>query len=230
MNSIEKIIAKLRRPPAAHNWVKNIRPRRDDTAFALRNFAVNPPRISLQQVSRILAQIVIDDLSLEDALRCTLGIKDPSVRERAKPIIRAFHAYARGHGWTGIEVFKDLVAHYHVAAGVKVPVKPTFVINQDGVLVPYFVICWVKMDLTIYQRRILSTMIYDAILTLEEFLGSDAVIVCTPRCAFSRSEREVVSWKVSDFPVLSDDEKQDLFDRYAGALEDAEEMIIELLS
>jgi hypothetical protein len=122
-----------------------------------------------------------------------------------------------------------MMEFYPVSAGVRVPVRPSFVLNENGRLVPYFLICWAKMDLTIYQRRILSTLISEAILTLEEFQRSDAVIVCTPVARFSKKERQVYQWSVSDFPVLEDDEKQSLFDRYAGAMADAERMLIESL-
>jgi len=122
-----------------------------------------------------------------------------------------------------------MVEFYPVAAGVRVPVKPTFVLNEDGRLTPYFLICWAKMDFTVHQRSLLTTLITEAILTLEEFRGSDAVIICTPLAPYSKKERQVITWRASDFPILSDDEKQSIFDRYAGALDDAERMIVESL-
>jgi hypothetical protein len=229
MKPATKIIEKLRRPPAAHNWVRNIRPRRDDTAFALYNFAINPPRTSLMAILSICAQIVIDGITFDQALKCAEAIRNPASRERAKWIIRAFQPFVEKHGWCGIQVFRDMVEYYQVSGLVRVPVKPTFVLNVDGKLVPYFVICWAQMNLTIYQRRILSTLIEGAILSLEDFAGSDAVIVCTPLAPYSKKERQVMHWKVSDFPSLDDDEKQRLFDRYAGAMDDAEKMLIESL-
>lgn len=229
MKSAASIIAKLRKPPAVHNWVKNVRSRRDETAFALRNFALNPPRTSLFAATAICTQIVVDQISLEQALRCAIGIKDLAARERAIWIARAFFSEAQKHGWTGIQVFRDMIEFYPVAAGVRVPVRPTFVINEDGKLTPYFLICWTKMDLSSYQKRILSTLIAEAILSLEEFEGSDAIIVCTPLAPYSKKERQIVMWKTSAFPCLDDDEKKTLFDRYAAALNDAEKMIIESL-
>ena len=227
MSSVSKIIDKLRKPPAVHNWVKNIRLRRDDTAFALHNFATNPPRTSLLSAVAICTQIVVDGISLEQAIACTSSIKDPGSRERAKWIARTFHPYAVAAGWRGIQVFRDMQEFYPVSAGVRVPVKPTFVINDNGRLVPYFLICWAKLDLTHYQRRILSTLITEAILSLEEFEGSEAHVVCTPLAPYSKLERTVKTWRVSEYEPLGDTEKQSLFDRYAGALDDAERMIIE---
>jgi hypothetical protein len=230
MKSATEIIAKLRKPPAAHNWVKTMWPRQDDTAQALHRFAINPPRTSLLQTVGICTQIVVDGISLEQALKCVDGIKDPAAADRARWILKAFYPFAKEHGWEGIQIFRDMVEFYKVSAGVRVPVKPAFVLNDDGKLTPYFLICWSRMDLTVYQRCILSTLITEAILSLEDFYGSDAVIICTPTTPFSKRERQVFTWKASDFPVLDLDEKQDLFDRYAAALDDAERMIIESLS
>lgn len=229
MKSATAIIAKLRKPPAVHNWVKNVRPRRDEMAFALHNFALNPPRTSLAKATEICAQIVVDQLSLEQAIKCTAGIKDTAARERATWIARAFFAEATRCGWKGIQVFRDMVEYYPVSAGVRVPVRPTFVVNEDGKLTPYFLICWSKINLTHYQKRILSTLIAEAVLSLEEFEGSDAMIVCTPLTPWSKKERQVVTWKASAFTSLDEDEKQALFDRYAGSMSDVEKMIIESL-
>lgn len=229
MKSVVKLVEKLRKPPAVHNWVKHIRPRRDDTAFALHNFALNPPRTSLIASTGICIQIVVDGITLEQALVCAQAIKDPASRERARWIVTAFHAFASAHDLQGLQIFRDMIEFYPVSAGVRVPVKPTFVLNDNGKLVPYFLICWAKMDLTIDQRALLSTLITEAILTLEEFQGSDAVIICTPLAIYSKKERQVMTWKVSDFPVLDYEARQAVFDRYAGALDDAERMLIESL-
>lgn len=230
MSKVEKLLKKLRRPPAAHNWVKNIRNRRDDTAKALHNFALNPPRSSLASAIAICVQFVVDGINEAQALECVERIKKPGDRERAKWILRAFCPHAKAKGWSGVQVFRDMIEFYNVSAGVRVPVRPTFVLNEDGKLTPYFVIGWSHMSLTTYQLRVLCTMIYEAILTLEEFQGSDAVIVCTPVAPCCKKERHIIEWRVSQFERLSDEEKQTLFDRYAAALDDAERMLIESLS
>ena len=229
MSKVEKLIRKLRRPPTAHNWVKSIKGRRDETAKALHDFALNPPRSSLLAAIGICVQIVVDGISSAQAQKCVEKIKKDGDRERASWIIRAFSAHAKAQGWSGIQVFRDMVEFYHVSAGVKVPVKPTFVLNDDGKLVPYFVIAWSRMDLSPYQLRILGTIIQEAILTLEDFQGSDAVIVCTPVAPYCKKERQVFEYRVSNFEPLTDEEKQELFDRYAGAMDDAEKMLIESL-
>jgi hypothetical protein len=193
------------------------------------NFALYQPRTSLIQTTAICVQIVVDGISLDQALKCASKIKDPANRSRAQWIVKAFYAYAISKGLQGLQIFRDMQEFFPVSAGVRVPVRPTFVLNQNGKLVPYFLICWSKMDLTPTQRSLLSTIISETILTLEEFEGSDAVVICTPLAPYSKHERQVFSWKVSDFEPLSEEEMQGVFDRYALALDDAEKIIIESL-
>lgn len=225
-----KIIKKLRRPPAAHNFVKSVKARRDATAFALHNFALFPPRSSLRETAAICGQIVYDGIGLEQALKCVSGIKKQVDRVKARWIVTAFYNECKRQGWEGIEVFRDMEVVFRVAPHVDVPVRPSYVLNEDGILTPYFLICWAKMDFTQEQKSLLSTLISETILSLEEFQGSDAVVICTPLAHSSKYEREVLTWRVSAFPPLSETERQRVFERYANALDDAEKMIIESLS
>ena len=225
----QKAISKLRRPPGVHNWVKSIRSRTDDTALSLYNFVVNGPRHSLRPVTDIIRQVVVDVISDEQAIKCASFITNDRVRKYAHEILSALLPHIREKEWKGIQIFKDMFENYPVAANVNVPVKPTFVIREDGKAVPYFVICWAEIGLSDYQKRILTTLIDEAILSQEDFEGSDAVIVCVPRHSFSKSERYVVQWKLSDHPALGNIEKRELFKRYGRALEQAEKMIIDNL-
>jgi hypothetical protein len=226
----DKAIQKLRKPPAVQNWVKSLRKRRDDTAFALYNFAINGPRHSLKKILDIIGYVVFDELSNEDAYKCLSRITDPKVRAYGQEIFRVILPYIKSKNWKGIQIFKNMEEYYRVAKNVSVPVRPTFVVNDRGMITLYFVICWAEIGLSHYQKRIMSTVITDAILSLEEFQGSEAVIVCAPRFQFSKSERKIVEWKISDYEILSDEEKDELFERYGYALEDAEKMIFDNFS
>lgn len=222
----QKAIQKLRRPPAAHNWVKSLRKRRDASALALYNFAVNGPRHSLQKVSEIIGFVVFDDLTMEDAQKCLSKISDPKVRAYGHEILRAIVPWIKERELRGVQIFQNLTEFYRVSSVVSIPVRPTFVVRDGETITPYFVICWAKMDLDIYQKRILSTVIADAILRLEEFEGSDARILCVPRYRGSKTERFVSDWWISEYPPLDELEKSELFGRYEFALSDAEKMII----
>lgn len=225
----QKAIRKLRRPPSAHNWVRSIRRRTDDTALSLYNFAINGPRHSLKPVTDIIRQVVVDGISDEQALKCASFITNDRVRKYGYQILKAILPHIRQREWKGIQIFKDMDERYPVAANVDIPVRPTFVIRDDGKAVPYFVICWTEVGLSDYQKQILTTLIQEAILSQEDFEGSDAVIVCVPRHSFSKTERYVLEWKLSDHAPLDADQKRELFERYGNALKQAERMILENL-
>lgn len=222
----EKALKKLRKPPAVHNWVRNIHRRRDDTARSLFEMAINGPRHSLRSVNDIIRSVVVDGIEDEQAFKCAARIANSRVRGYAQEILTAILPYIRHQKLTGVEVFKDIVEYFRAAANVNVPIRPTFVINDGERVIPYFVICWARIGLTDYQKRLLSTLITESILSLEEFEGSDAVILCVPRHDFSKTERYVIEWRTSMHRLLTGNEKVELFERYNGALLDAEEMII----
>ena len=111
-----------------------------------------------------------------------------------------------------------------------IPVRPTFVYNREGKLTPVFIIGWSANALNGFQKRLLATMIQEAILTQEDFEGSDALVLFTPRMSFSKSAREVREMWVSKTWLLSEDELRKQFDCYGNALDDAVPVILRELA
>lgn len=173
---------------------------------------------------------MVDQIDVEQALKCASMISDPRVAAIAIEVVKAFHPFAIEHGWLGVEVFSDLEVDYRISSSMKIPVRPTFVVNDSGRLIPYFVICWSKDDLTIYQRRILATAISETVLSLEGFENSSARLVFTPRRKYSSFQREIYCWDLSEYPILTQHEQKELFDIHSDAMIDAEEMIRKALS
>lgn len=230
MNDPTKVISKLKKPPAVINWVKNIRPRTDDTATSLANFALNPPHHSLQPVYNVIRQIVVDGISDEQAYKCLSKIKDEKVRAYGRQILSVLLPHIRENNWRGVEIYSGMTEYYPVGANVDVPVRPTFVINDGKKLIPYFIVGWASVGLTHYQKSILSSIISESIMTLEEFQGSECYIVCVPRYKFSKTERYVTQWEIGAHALLTKDERDSLFERYSNALGIAEKIIFERLS
>lgn len=228
MADIHALITKLRRPPSLPNWVRYNHRRLDDTTNGMARFILGKPRFSIHKVYGILADVVTFGLSDEAAYKSLSLIKNPKVQKLGREILDAILPYIRKSELRGIQVFHDLVTLYQVGRGVSVPVKPTFVLLRDGRLIPVFVIGWASVPFTDFQKRLLSTVIRDAILTLEGFEGSDAEIICVPRVG--KHERAVRSWKVSDYDCLPDDEKREQLDRYGLALDKVVPIILEELS
>ena len=69
-------------------------------------------------------------------------------------------------------------------------------------------------------------MIQRVILTQEDFEGSDALVLFTPRIKFSKSAREVREMWVNKAWLLSEDELRAQFDCYGNALDDAVPIVL----
>jgi hypothetical protein len=79
-------------------------------------------------------------------------------------------------------------------------VKPTLVAREAGQLKPIFVFGWKSVPLTRFQRRLLMTILEDAIFSLTDFESSDAEIVFLPEVDGTRRS-EV--WHRGDYDLLS---------------------------
>jgi hypothetical protein len=222
MTNLEKAIKRLAKPPSVANWTRHNFRRLDKTREGLLRFVRVPPKHSLGDVYMICSAIVADGISLQQAEACVDRVKHPLTREAAREIIPTFFAYAKEQQLEGLPAFKGFSAPYPIGRAADgstllVPVTPTFTLLDRGVLKPVFLIAWAKLALDDYQKRLLSTIIRNAILTQQDFLGSDATVVCMPRHRLSQA-RVVRAWSVSEYAQLSDDELQEQFMRYQAAL------------
>ncbi|TPE62893.1 hypothetical protein FJQ54_05080 [Sandaracinobacter neustonicus] len=229
MSNVPPQILKLRKPPAVHNWVRSISKRKDQIAKELFDLAMFGPRHSLQLVTDVLRQVVVDGIDDMTAKGCISNIRSPLVRRLGHEIIEAALPYIRQKDWRGVQVFDGTVEYYPVSANVSVPIRPSFVINDNGKLKIYFIICWARFSLDLYQRRIIATLITEALLSREEFQSAEVKILCIPRHKFSKSERDIFELSISSYELLSEKEKTQLFERYGAALTDAEKKILEAL-
>lgn len=229
MGKLEKIISDIRRPPSLPNWVRLNHRRRDDTMRSIAKFALGKPRHALAQIYGLIADYITYRISPKEIEGGLQKITNPLVRRLGREIISTILPWLDKQEIKGIEVFNNLSIPFPIGRGIVVPVKPTFVFQHEKKLTPVFVIGWASMPFTDFQKRLLGTVIYKAILTLEGFQGSEAHIVCVPRYKGSKSERFIRDWKVSK-PELTDDELRDQFDRFGNALDDAVPVVLEELS
>jgi hypothetical protein len=167
---------------------------------------------------------------VQDVAKGLGRITNPLIQKLGREIISVLLPWLDKNEIKGIAVFHNLSVPYPIGRGILVPVKPTFVFQQGRSLTPVFVIGWASMPFSDYQKQLLGTIIHRALLTLEGFEGSDAHIVCVPRIKGSRAERTIRSWKVSEVPLLTDDELRAQFDRFGNALDDAVPIVLEELS
>lgn len=223
MIDVDATIKRLLRPPSVANWARHNFRRLDETSRGLLRFATVPPRHSLGDVYTICAAIVTDQLSLEQALRCADEIKHPLTRRASREIVPAFYYYAKGRKLDGLSAFKGFRTPYPIGRSseggtLTIPVIPTFTMLTGDQLKPVFLIGWASLTLNDYQKQLLSTIIRNAILTQQDFLNSDAEVVCIPRCRRSGG-RIVQDWSVRQYAQLTEDDLQEQFARYGSALD-----------
>ena len=224
MINVEATIKRLLKPPSVANWVRHNFKRTDRTRKGLLRFAKVPPTHSLAEVYSICAAIVTDQIDLEQADKCIDRDKDTRAKVAAREIVPLFYAFAKEQNLEGLAAFKGFSTPYPLGRGpdgkaISIPVTPTFTIIRAGALVPVFLIGWATLPLDDYQKALLSTIINDALLTQQDFLGSDALIICTPKHR-KTDARQILTWHASKYATLSEDDLQDQFIRYRKALDD----------
>jgi hypothetical protein len=163
----------------------------------------------------------------EEALKAVALIKNPLVSKLGREIVFAFSAYNKEQKLEGIQVFEDLIGFFRVSRDVVVPVRPTFVILENGRPTPVFFIGWTTLPFTRLQKRLLTTAIDDAILSFGDFAGSHAKIICAPR--ISKVHRVIRSWSTADYPRLDNLELAQQLEFYSQALVEAVPLITEEL-
>jgi hypothetical protein len=169
-------------------------------------FALGRSRMALAKVYEIVAAYATLGIDKRTAFKSLATISDPGVRALGDEILSTLLPWIDDEGFAGIQVFHDMIASFPIGRGVVVPVKPTFVMLRDGKLEPVFVIGWTNIPFSPYQKRLLATIIHEAILTQEGFEGSDATVIFVPRVGSKSRERYVRAWKVSEQYLLEDHE------------------------
>ena len=228
--SAEQRVDEMRRPPSLANWVRLNDRRRDETTLRITRFVLAKPRHALAQVYRLIADYVTLGISAASTRGGIDLILNPLVRKLGHEIATALIPWLDRNEIKGLRAFDGMIERYPIGRNIMIPVRPTFVYNRNGKLTPVFIIGWSANSLNGFQKRLLATMIQRAILTQEDFEGSDALVLFTPRMAFSKTAREVKEMWVSQTWLLSEDELRKQFDCYGNALDDAVPIILRELA
>ena len=227
--SAQQRIDEMRRPPSLANWVRLNDQRRDETTLRITRFVLAKPRHALSQVYRLLADYVTLGVSAATTRAGVDLIVNPLVRRLGHEIATALIPWFDRHNFKGVRAFDGMVERYPIGRNIAIPVRPTFVCLHDGKLTPVFIVGWSSNALSDYQKRLMATMIHRAILTLEDFDGSDALILLTPRLKYSKTLRDVRQIWVSKSWLMTDDELQRQFDCYGDALDEAVKVVAKAL-
>lgn len=230
MKSAEQKIAEIRKPPSLANWVRLNERRRDDTARKIFRFVVSKPKHALSQVYSLIADYITFKLTLEDVQKGIDRIGNPLVRKLGREIVTVLLPWLDEQGFEGIEVYHNFNAPFPIGRNIVVPVRPTFICLDNGILTPVFVIGWSSFPFEDFHKRLFCAIVRRAILSLEGFEQSDALVLFVPRHKGSKSERYVRPIWVSTIADMTEYDLRDQFERFGDGLDDAIPMILDELA
>lgn len=213
---------RLLRLPTVENFSRNNWQRTDDTHLALKNLDRYPPPFSLGPLKALCADIVALDLSQADIALRIQKMRHPAVNQAAREIIPEFLRHLRQHEVQYVPEFTGFKINYPVGPNpdggtLYVPVAPTYTCFLDGALTPVFVIPWSKLSFSDFQKLLMSSIIQDALLTHQDFLDCDALVMAYPRIEDAH-ERYPVAWNVTSYARLDREQLNHQFLTYSRAL------------
>lgn len=226
MSEIEKRKRKLLSLPSVENWARNNHPRFDETLFALANFDKNPPQFGLGEVKRLCASLAEGKLTFPQVIEKIEAIKHPAVRSSAREVLPAFADYLRRKPIEGLEAFDGLKITYPIGprpggGTLSIPIMPTFVGLRNGQLVPVFVIPWASLSFDDFQKALMSSILKDALLSHQEFIGCDGEIAAFPKVENADIREQVryeCSWGIRSYASMDREDLNRQFSVFGSAL------------
>jgi hypothetical protein len=221
--TLSQILSKLDKPPAAHNWAlcNHLEQRR--TTMSLVNLAMGFPTVSYHWATIVIQNVLADGLSDVRAIENLERICPPSQLEANLEFLAAFLNYNEKRCLRGFRVFDEFSGQFLAGPDVAVPVRPTVILNDGGVLKPLFVIGWATNSLRYYQRRLLATLYEDAIYSLTDLRDSPGEVLFFPKNAYGH--RTVDRWERGSYQLLTRGELAEQVSRFVQARADARPII-----
>lgn len=223
----DPLFRKLDRIPGAPNFVRYNFEDLAKTLKAYVGFAKGMPTISYAQGLTIVKDLVLGITGIDQAKIAARKMKDSPSRTAVIDFIDAFCDYAEERNYQATPSYSDFVTHFAIARDLFIPVKPTLIARECGQLKPIFVFGWKSVPLTVFQRRLLMTILEDAIFSLTDFEDSDAEIVFLPEIDGVRSPE---IWHRGDYELLSDSELRNQLEIFLAARNSAYPIIAEWLT
>jgi hypothetical protein len=222
-----QLFNKLDRIPGAPNFVRYNFEELLRTTKAYVQFAKGMPTVSYAAGLTIIKDLVLGMIDADQALKAAVRLKASPSREAVIEFVDAFCEYARHRDYMATPAYSDFATFFSIGRDLYVPVKPTLVAREQGQLKPVFVFGWKSVPLTEFQRRLLMTILEDAIFSLTDFESSDAEIVFLPEIDGKRSPE---IWHRGDYALLSEAELRNQMEVFLSAREAAYPIISEWLA
>lgn len=222
MDIIQQKIDRLLSPRSVINWTSINFPRSDDTEEAIWKIAnlLNLP--SLNSIYARCSRLAYRQSTIEEEMEKIRRSKSSYIQTMGSEILPAFQDFLSTRQIDAIPDLHEFTDYIHIYIGDDIPdfpirIRPSFIAIEDGKLTPYFLIGWSDLSLSPYQKQLLSTVICNSILTHQDFIGSDAMIVVMPRMEYS-NDRDVRWWKARSYASLTDDQFADQASRFQRGL------------
>lgn len=224
----DPLFRKLDRIPGAPNFVRYNYEELLKTLKAYVQFAKGMPTVSYAAGLTIIKDLVLGMIGSEQAIKAAHRLKDSPSRKAVIDFVEAFCTYAEVRNYRATPTYSDFVTFFSIGRDLYVPVKPTLVAREGGQLKPVFVFGWKSVPLSDFQRRLLMTILEDAIFSLTDFENSDAEIVFLPEDSEGNRQPEV--WHRGDYNLLSEAELRNQMEIFLSARESAYPLIADWLA
>lgn len=220
------LFRKLDRIPAAPNFVRYNFEELQRTLKAYMAFAKGMPTISYVEGLKLVKDLVLGLIDAAQASKAARLLRESPSKQALIDFVDAFCGYAETRRYVATPAYSEFATSFPIARELFIPVKPTLVAREGGQLKPIFVFGWKSVPLTLFQRRLLMTILEDAIFSLTDFESSDAEIVFLPEIDGTRTA-EV--WHRGDYDLLSQNELKDQIELFLTARSMAYPLIAEWL-
>lgn len=222
----DPIFRKLDRIPGAPNFVRYNFQELVKTTKAYVQFAKGMPTVSYVNGVKIITDLVLGLIDVNQARKAAVKLKDSPSRQPVIEFIDAFCLYAEQRKYKATPAYSDFETSFSIGRNLYLPVKPTLVALEHGQLKPIFVFGWKSVPLNTFQRRLLMTILEDAIFSLTDFSSSDAEIVFLPEVDKRRTPE---IWHRGDYELLSENELRNQMEIFLSARDSAYPIIAEWL-
>lgn len=217
---------KLDRIPGAPNFVRYNFEGLLKTLKAYVQFAKGMPTVSYAPALLLIRDLVLGLIDASQAKKAARNLKDSPSRPMVIEFVDAFCEFADKRRYQATPAYSDFVAYFQLGRDLYVPVKPLLVAREEGQLKPTFVFGWKSVPLTLFQRRLLMTILEDAIFSLTDFEKSDGEVVFLPEVDGIRVP-EV--WHRGDYDLLSQAELKNQLEIFLSARAAAYPIILDWL-
>lgn len=222
MENAERKEKKLLNLPTLPNWVRNNRRRFDETVFELRRFLQNPPRHRLARVNSLCARLACRQIRHAEAWEEVESLGNPVSRQSGREVLPAFERFLAATRVEGLPEFSGFRITYPIGIApdgstLSIPITPTFVGIVKDRLTPVFLISWAQLSFNEYQKALISSVIVDAVLSHQDFIDSDALVLALPRVPQEKVRYERL-WGARDYATLDHEGLSLQFDTYSRAV------------